>query len=313
MNRLGLFRNRAPEAVKLVGPASRGEISENFGAIRQMHERSTDTGLVEVTIAELEQARVLFATGPAQFFKTPLGALDGRRVAIMSGEKERGARHADAVQLAKCREPIFPTGNLHQTVEEKKGAGKSVTDYVTLVQARGVGMEETDGMRARVCAALGGEAAGLVDEFIGKIEGGERAIAEGPERDADAAGAAAGLEERGGAVGKEALDELALGSPETEFVRGAGVVHDRDEVVEIGADGRGGYFFQRRRRTVSWQTGRRPRSSSPGAARWRTTGRGGRWRRGWRGFLSGGRARPCAGRDRRSTAPLRRCGRRRSA
>ena len=124
MNRLGLFRNRAPEAVELMGPASRGEIGENFGAIRQVHERAANTGLVEVTIAELEQARVLFATGPAQFFKTPLGAFDGRRVAIMSGEEDRGTRHADAVQLAKCREPIFPTGNLHQTIEEKKAPEK---------------------------------------------------------------------------------------------------------------------------------------------------------------------------------------------
>jgi len=104
VNRLGLFRNRAPEAVELMGPASRGEIGENFGAIRQVHERAANTGLVEVTVAELEQARVLFATGPAQFFKTPLGALEGRRVAIMSGEEDGGARRADAVQLAKCRE-----------------------------------------------------------------------------------------------------------------------------------------------------------------------------------------------------------------
>lgn len=180
----------------------------------------------------------------------------------MRGEEDRGARRADAVQLAKCREPIFPTGNLHQTIEEEKGAGKSVTDYVTFVQAGGVGMEETNGMRARIGATLGREAAGLVDEFSGKIKGGERAIAERPERNADAAGTAAGLEERGGAVGKEALDEFALGSPETEFVGRAGVVHDSDEVVEIGADGRGGYFFQRRRWTVRWQTGWRPRSSS---------------------------------------------------
>lgn len=54
MNRFGLFRNRAPEAVKLMSPASRGQIGENFGAIRQVHERAADTGLVEVTVAELE-------------------------------------------------------------------------------------------------------------------------------------------------------------------------------------------------------------------------------------------------------------------
>jgi hypothetical protein len=33
-------------------------------------------------------------------------------------------------------------------------------------------------------------------------------------------------------------------------VCGAGVVDDRDEVVKIGADSGGGYFFQRKRRAV---------------------------------------------------------------
>ena len=44
-------------------------------------------------------------------------------------------------------------------------------------------------------------------------------------------------------IGEEALDQFALRSPEAEFVRGAGVVDDGDEVVEIGPDGVGGYFF----------------------------------------------------------------------
>ena len=104
-------------------------------------------------------------------------------------------------------------------------------------------MQETQGAGAGVGAALGGETAGLVDEFLGEVEGGEVAVAEGPEPERHPAGAAPGLEERGGGVGEEAPDEFAFRRPEAEFVRRAGIVDDRDEVVEIGADGGGRYFF----------------------------------------------------------------------
>jgi hypothetical protein len=93
--------------------------------------------------------------------------------------------------------------------------------------------------------AFGGEAAGLVEEFVGEIEGGEPRVAEGVEAEGHAAGAAAGFEQRRGAVGEKALDQEALGGPQAEFVRGAGVVDDREEVVEVVADGGGGDFLHR--------------------------------------------------------------------
>jgi len=105
-------------------------------------------------------------------------------------------------------------------------------------ESGGVGVEEADG----VGGPLGGEAASLVDEFLGEIEGGEMAVADRPEAEGDPAGAAAGFEEGRGFIGKEAFDEQALGRPEAEFVCGARVVDDREEVVEVGANRRGGNF-----------------------------------------------------------------------
>ena len=89
---------------------------------------------------------------------------------------------------------------------------------------------------------FGCEVAGLVEEFFGEVEGGEIVVTEVPEAEGDATGAAAGFEERGGFVGEEALDQDALGLPEAEEVRGAGVVDDGDRVVEVVADGGGGDF-----------------------------------------------------------------------
>ena len=105
-------------------------------------------------------------------------------------------------------------------------------------------MQEADG----VSGALGGEAAGLVDEFFREIEGGEVAVAERPEPDCDATGTAAGFEQVHIFIGKEALDEQPFGGPEAELVGGAGVVDDREQIVEIGADGGGGNFAGGRQR-----------------------------------------------------------------
>ena len=112
-------------------------------------------------------------------------------------------------------------------------------------QLGGVGVEEMEGAGAGVGAALGGEAAGLVDQFLGEVEGGEVAVTEGPEAQRHAAGPAAGFEERGGVVGEEAADEFAFRRPEAEFVCRARVMDDRDQVVEIGADGGGGNLGRR--------------------------------------------------------------------
>lgn len=103
---------------------------------------------------------------------------------------------------------------------------------------------EGDGCGAGVSTALGGEAAGLVDEFFGEIEGRESTVTEAPKSECHATGTAAGFEEGHGLIRKEALDQCALGRPEAEFVRGTRVVDDREEIVEIGADGGGGYFLR---------------------------------------------------------------------
>src|SRR5687767_13845954 len=92
--------------------------------------------------------------------------------------------------------------------------------------------------------ALGGEADRLVNQYLREVEGGDVPKAERPEADGHAAGAAAGFEQGRGAVGKESLDEDALGRPETEFVRGARVVQDGRQVVEIGANLLRGNLFQ---------------------------------------------------------------------
>ena len=91
--------------------------------------------------------------------------------------------------------------------------------------------------------AGGGEVAGLIDEFLGEVEGGEVVVAFVPETEGDAAGAAAGFEKGSGFFREEAFDEEAFRFPETEKMRGAGVVNDRERVIEMGANGFGGDLF----------------------------------------------------------------------
>ncbi len=85
----------------------------------------------------------------------------------------------------------------------------------------GVGVVDGDGR-----AAFLGEGDGLVHELAGEVEGGEVLVTEFVHRDADASGAAAGLEQRRGEVGEVPRDHDALAGPEPELVGGAGVVHD---------------------------------------------------------------------------------------
>src|SRR5205823_3028039 len=61
-----------------------------------------------------------------------------------------------------------------------------------------------------------------------------------------AASAAASFEQRRGTIREEALNEFPLRRPEPELMRGTRVVQHRGEVVEVGADGSGGNFFQGR-------------------------------------------------------------------
>ena len=100
-------------------------------------------------------------------------------------------------------------------------------------QPGGIGDEEADG----IGGALGREIARLLDEFFGEIERGQIRVAEVPEPDGRPARAAAGLEQRRGFVLKIFFDQHALRFPQPEKMRRARVMHDRDRVVEIGADG----------------------------------------------------------------------------
>ena len=237
----GFFGDGFAEGVEGVGPARGGEVGEDFGAVGQVHERAADAGFVEVAVTELEEPRVLFAAFPAGGLQAPEGTLDLVLVAVVGRDEERRAGATDAVEAAEGGAARLAPGNLHEAVEKKKGAAVgSVTYWVTLFQGGGVGLEEADGRGA----AGGGEGAGLVEEFGGEIKGGEVAVAGIPEAEGRAAGAAAGFEERGGGVGKVAFDEDALGGPEAHEVGGTGVMDDGDGVVEIVADGGGGYFLR---------------------------------------------------------------------
>lgn len=109
---------------------------------------------------------------------------------------------------------------------------------MTLSQPRGVGVEEADGSGV----AFGGETAGLVDELFGEIEGGDSAVAQRPETDGDATGAAAGFEQWRSPIGEETLDENAFGIPQAELMGCARVVDDRLQVIEVGANRIRGYF-----------------------------------------------------------------------
>lgn len=105
-------------------------------------------------------------------------------------------------------------------------------------QPGGVGVKESD----RGDAEIGGEMAGLLEQVLGEIERGEIAITEVPHAQRGATGAATGFKQGGAFIGKETLDEDALGFPETEEMSGARVVNDRDGIVEVGANSGGGNF-----------------------------------------------------------------------
>ena len=111
---------------------------------------------------------------------------------------------------------------------------------MTLFEGGGVGVDEADGGGG----ACGGEAAGLVKELGGEVEGGEILVAGVPQAERGAAGSAAGFKERGSGIGEVTLDERAFRSPQAEVVRGASVVDDGDGVVEVVADGGGSYFLR---------------------------------------------------------------------
>ena len=98
-----------------------------------------------------------------------------------------------------------------------------------------IGVEEIDGGGG----AFGGEVFGLVYEFLGEVEGGEILITFVPETERHTAGTTAGFNQGCVLVGKETFDQKLLRFPQAEKMRGAGVVNNRNRVIEIGADGFG--------------------------------------------------------------------------
>ncbi len=157
-------------------------------------------------------------------------------VAVVGGEKERGAGAADGGELAQGAAAVAAQRDLHEAVEQEERAfeARGVEGGVR-GEFGGVGVVELDW-----CGAFGGEGDRLIDEFLGEVEGDEVLITEGVKGDADASGAAAGLEKRGGAVGEMTLDHQAFAGPEADVVGGLGVVDDGAQVVEVLSDLGGG-------------------------------------------------------------------------
>lgn len=116
------FGDDFAERIVGVSPPGRGEISEDFGAVGQVHERAARAGFFKVAVAKFEQARVLFAAFPTEGLKPPEGAFNLVLFAIVRCEQQRCARPAKFVQPAQSRAAVFATRNLHEPVEEKQGA-----------------------------------------------------------------------------------------------------------------------------------------------------------------------------------------------
>ena len=83
-----------PQRVKMVIPTRGGEILQDLAAIRQVHEGSSGI-ILEITIAELNQPRILITAHPPQRFQPPEGAFRRRPVAIVGREKQGRARCAN--------------------------------------------------------------------------------------------------------------------------------------------------------------------------------------------------------------------------
>jgi len=109
-------------------------------------------------------------------------------------------------------------------------------------QAGGIGVEKSYGG----CGPFVSEVPGLVNEFLGEIEGGEITKTFVPETESHTAGTATGFKQGCVLVGKETFYQDLLGFPQAEKMRGAGVVNNRNRVIEVGADGFGGDLLNRR-------------------------------------------------------------------
>src|SRR6266542_4933322 len=64
------------------------QVGQDFVAIGQMHEGSASSFLLEVSVAKLDESRVLFTAFPAKGFDSPERAFSRGTVAIMSREQQ---------------------------------------------------------------------------------------------------------------------------------------------------------------------------------------------------------------------------------
>ena len=183
----------------------------------------------------------------------------------MGREKQRRSGHTNPVQLAKSGAAVFPSGNLHQSIEHEERAGKTgvaqrvfhhvgrrrgrIIHRAIVLQIARVGVEKGNRFGAAFC----GEAPRLIEKLLGEIESGELAITERPQAEGHATGATTGFDQRNIPVEEKSFDQNSLGLPQSEFVRGPRIVDHREKIIEIGADGSGGNLFdgrQRRRQVI---------------------------------------------------------------
>jgi hypothetical protein len=106
-------------------------------------------------------------------------------------------------------------------------------------------MEEVDGFGG----TLSGEAAGLIEEFVGEVESGEIPKSERPQSKCYPACSTSSFDQRQGTIRKVALDQNAFRLPESELVRRPGVMDDRQKIVEIFPDRLGGNLVEWRQGT----------------------------------------------------------------
>ena len=69
-----LLRDVRTHRIEGVLPPGFGQIGQDLGAIRQMHEGSSGARLFEVAISEFHQPRVLLVAFPPRFFQPPENA-----------------------------------------------------------------------------------------------------------------------------------------------------------------------------------------------------------------------------------------------
>src|ERR1035437_9671737 len=109
---LRLLREILAHRIELVRPARGREIAEHLPAVGQVHERAPDL-VLKITIAKLEESRVLLAAHPARGLEPPHRALRRRKVPVVRRDEQPGTGRAGAMQLAQRRPAVLASGDLH--------------------------------------------------------------------------------------------------------------------------------------------------------------------------------------------------------